>query len=138
MGKRPKVPAALHSELSEYSSLLRALRTSDTLDLATQLTVPAPTLVSSHDADDEADDGTSFANSLSSSLPDPLVAGAPEGAEWLTAIPSGAAVCAPITSIEIQRDCAGTGRHHHTLPWCSCTDARLAVRRCWVGGGRPG
>ncbi|KAF7792942.1 hypothetical protein EIP86_004045 [Pleurotus ostreatoroseus] len=59
MGKRPKVPATLHSELSEYSSLLRALRTSDTLDLATQLTAPAPTLVSSHDADDEADDGAS-------------------------------------------------------------------------------
>jgi hypothetical protein len=38
MVKRPKVPAALHSELSEYSSLLRALRTSNTLDLASQLT----------------------------------------------------------------------------------------------------
>ncbi|KAI0922697.1 hypothetical protein AcV5_009599 [Taiwanofungus camphoratus] len=38
MGTRPKVPAALHSELSEYAALLRALRTNDNLDLALQLT----------------------------------------------------------------------------------------------------
>ena len=38
MGKRTRVPAALHSELTEYASLLRALRTSNTLDLASQLT----------------------------------------------------------------------------------------------------
>jgi hypothetical protein len=39
MGKsRKTVPAALHTELSEYTSLLRALRTSDTLDLSSQLT----------------------------------------------------------------------------------------------------
>ncbi len=37
MPKRSRVPAALHSELSEYSSLLRALRTSTALDLTTQL-----------------------------------------------------------------------------------------------------
>ncbi|OBZ76628.1 hypothetical protein A0H81_03268 [Grifola frondosa] len=37
MGKRPRVPSALRSELTEYSSLLRALRTSNTLDLSTQL-----------------------------------------------------------------------------------------------------
>ncbi|PSR97587.1 hypothetical protein PHLCEN_2v4294 [Hermanssonia centrifuga] len=43
MGKRPKVPAALHSELTEYSSLLRALRTTNALDLASQLTTSAPT-----------------------------------------------------------------------------------------------
>lgn len=43
MGKRTKVPAALHFELSEYASLLRALRTSNTLDLASQLTL-APTV----------------------------------------------------------------------------------------------
>lgn len=36
--KRKLVPAALHSELTEYSSLLRALRTSDTLDVTSQLT----------------------------------------------------------------------------------------------------
>ncbi|KAI0289952.1 hypothetical protein BC826DRAFT_1157852 [Russula brevipes] len=41
MGKQKKrkiVPAALHSEISEYSSLLRALRATDTLDITTQLT----------------------------------------------------------------------------------------------------
>jgi hypothetical protein len=38
MGKRKIVPAALHSEISEYASLLRALRATDTLDIATQLT----------------------------------------------------------------------------------------------------
>ena len=37
MTKRRPVPAALHAELSEYSSLLRALRTSDTLDLTSHL-----------------------------------------------------------------------------------------------------
>ncbi|KAI0698954.1 hypothetical protein C8T65DRAFT_742723 [Cerioporus squamosus] len=36
--KRPQVPTALHAELTEYSSLLRALRTSATADLATHLT----------------------------------------------------------------------------------------------------
>lgn len=41
MGKRRKrkaIPAALHSEISEYASLLRVLRATDTLDIATQLT----------------------------------------------------------------------------------------------------
>lgn len=38
MGKQKRVPAALHSELTEYSSLLRALRTSNTLDVTTHLT----------------------------------------------------------------------------------------------------
>lgn len=38
MSKRPQVPAALHAELTEYSSLLRALRTTHTLDLAGHLT----------------------------------------------------------------------------------------------------
>lgn len=42
-GKRKrKVPHALHSELSEYSSLLRALSTNDILDVAKRLTKPAP------------------------------------------------------------------------------------------------
>ena len=36
-GKRKAVPTALRSELEEYSFLLRALRTSDTLDLSSQL-----------------------------------------------------------------------------------------------------
>ena len=48
MGKRTKVPAALHSELSEYASLLRALRTSNTLDLASQLTSTPNTAPTSH------------------------------------------------------------------------------------------
>jgi hypothetical protein len=34
------MPAGLHSELSEYSRLLRALRASDTLDISTNLTRP--------------------------------------------------------------------------------------------------
>ncbi|KAI0634277.1 hypothetical protein C8Q77DRAFT_1056119 [Trametes polyzona] len=43
MAQRPKVPTALHSELTEYSSLLRALRTTDTLDLTKHLAEPPPT-----------------------------------------------------------------------------------------------
>jgi hypothetical protein len=41
MGKQKKrkiVPASLHSEISEYASLLRALRATDTLDITSQLT----------------------------------------------------------------------------------------------------
>jgi hypothetical protein len=41
MGKRRKrkaIPAALHSEISEYASLLRTLRATDTLDITTHLT----------------------------------------------------------------------------------------------------
>ncbi|KAF8208217.1 hypothetical protein K438DRAFT_2013015 [Mycena galopus ATCC 62051] len=43
-GKRKlqKVPQALHSELSEYSSLLRALSTNDAFDVARRLTEPRP------------------------------------------------------------------------------------------------
>ncbi|KZP15826.1 hypothetical protein FIBSPDRAFT_795058 [Athelia psychrophila] len=41
MGKRKApVPAALHRELSEYTSLLRALKNTDNLDLASQLIKP--------------------------------------------------------------------------------------------------
>ena len=65
-GKRARVPAALHNELTEYSSLLRALRTSNTLDLASQLTTFASVAsASQHDQEDEpdvepvADDGES-------------------------------------------------------------------------------
>ena len=36
--KRKAVPAALHSEISEYASLLRVLRATDTLDITTHLT----------------------------------------------------------------------------------------------------
>ena len=61
MGKRTKVPAALHSELSEYASLLRALRTSNTLDLASQLTSTPNTAPTSHLGDESLldDDGES-------------------------------------------------------------------------------
>ena len=41
MSKR-KVPAALHRELSEYSALLRALRSRDTMDVTKYLTKPSP------------------------------------------------------------------------------------------------
>ncbi|KAJ6591027.1 hypothetical protein DFH09DRAFT_1138358 [Mycena vulgaris] len=40
MGKRKRVPPALHAELSEYSSLLRALRTNDTLDVTKHIVLP--------------------------------------------------------------------------------------------------
>lgn len=55
MGKRKlkTVPAALHSELSEYSSLLRALRTNDTLDLASQLLRAQPGSSTSIRGDDD-------------------------------------------------------------------------------------
>ncbi|GBE83452.1 hypothetical protein SCP_0505010 [Sparassis crispa] len=53
MSKR--VPAALHTELTEYSALLRALHTSSNLDLATQLThaVPACRPISPDEAREE-------------------------------------------------------------------------------------
>ncbi|KAI9513424.1 hypothetical protein F5148DRAFT_4796 [Russula earlei] len=38
--KKRKVSAALHSEISEYASLIRVLRTSDMLDITAQLTRP--------------------------------------------------------------------------------------------------
>ena len=66
-GKRPHVPASLHSELSEYSSLLRALRTSNTLDLASQLTSSSPvgrsrTYVNDDDGqDDDESESEKFA-----------------------------------------------------------------------------
>ena len=39
--KKQRVSAALHYELTEYASLLRALRTSDTMDLTAHLTKPS-------------------------------------------------------------------------------------------------
>ncbi|KAJ4463565.1 hypothetical protein C8R41DRAFT_145083 [Lentinula lateritia] len=36
--QRKRIPAALHSELTEYTSLLRSLRTNDALDVTSQLT----------------------------------------------------------------------------------------------------
>ena len=40
--KKRRVPAALHFELTEYASLLRALRTRDAMDLTAHLTKPSP------------------------------------------------------------------------------------------------
>ena len=40
--KKRRVPAALHFELTEYASLLRALRTRDVMDLTANLTKPSP------------------------------------------------------------------------------------------------
>jgi hypothetical protein len=62
MGKsRKRVSAALHSELSEYSSLIRALRTGDTLDLASQLTRPATSVSQQNtpESDEDQEDVTS-------------------------------------------------------------------------------
>jgi hypothetical protein len=42
MGKRKPVPAALYSEFTEYSSLIRALRTSNSLDVTSHITKPRP------------------------------------------------------------------------------------------------
>ncbi|KAG5652506.1 hypothetical protein H0H81_004777 [Sphagnurus paluster] len=42
MSKRKLVPAALHAELSEYSSLIRALRTSNTLDVTSHIAKLGP------------------------------------------------------------------------------------------------
>lgn len=48
------VAASLHSELSEYASLLRALRTNDTLDIVSQLIKPTNSpSSSSHSGEDE-------------------------------------------------------------------------------------
>jgi len=47
MGKRKAVPAALHSEFTEYSSLIRALRTSNSLDVTSHITKPRPHNVAS-------------------------------------------------------------------------------------------
>ena len=55
MSTRPRVSAAFHEELSEYSSLLRALRTSNTLDLASHLTAPPPHIPACHDDDGESE-----------------------------------------------------------------------------------
>ncbi|KAF8065210.1 hypothetical protein FPV67DRAFT_1418777 [Lyophyllum atratum] len=58
MSKRKLVPAALHSELTEYSSLLRALRTSNTLDVASHMARPGPSHIDPEElnSDDDVDD----------------------------------------------------------------------------------
>ena len=65
MGKRRKrkaIPAALHSEISEYASLLRVLRATDTLDITTQLTQldsPNETLQATHEEPRQRESSTS-------------------------------------------------------------------------------
>ncbi|KAG6865173.1 hypothetical protein C0991_004721 [Blastosporella zonata] len=54
MGNRKLLPAALHSELTEYSSLIRALRASNTLDVTTHLTKAG--LGCDADDDDDTDE----------------------------------------------------------------------------------
>lgn len=68
MAKRKLVPTALHSELTEYSSLIRALRTNNTLDVTSQIAKPqagpsmqprgasGPEDLNSGDDDDDDDD----------------------------------------------------------------------------------
>ncbi|KII91828.1 hypothetical protein PLICRDRAFT_28342 [Plicaturopsis crispa FD-325 SS-3] len=57
MARRKVVPQALHSELSEYASLLRSLRTTHTLDLATHLSQPQQSAPPSSERDSESDLG---------------------------------------------------------------------------------
>ncbi len=56
MKKSTRVPAAFHSELTEYSSLLRALRTTQTLDLTSHLTRHHSELEASVAYEDEDED----------------------------------------------------------------------------------
>ena len=63
-GKRKAVPTALRSELEEYSFLLRALRTSDTLDLSSQLIRAAGSSQTSED--DDVHDPEAFGSNSSS------------------------------------------------------------------------
>ncbi|KAF8579968.1 hypothetical protein K439DRAFT_1637436 [Ramaria rubella] len=69
------VPAALHSELTEYASLLRAIRTSSTLDIVPQLSRSIPQLEASDNASDDdtdfdhEDDGESSSHRPSPELP---------------------------------------------------------------------
>ncbi|KAF9650168.1 hypothetical protein BDM02DRAFT_3165435 [Thelephora ganbajun] len=54
-GRRETVPTALRSELEEYSFLLRALRTNDTLDLSSQLVRATGSSQTLEDDDDARD-----------------------------------------------------------------------------------
>ncbi|KAG5645166.1 hypothetical protein DXG03_006790 [Asterophora parasitica] len=57
MSKRQLVPVALHSELTEYSSLLRALRASNTLDVTAHIAnSDLDKELDSNDDDDDLDD----------------------------------------------------------------------------------
>ena len=64
--KRKAVPAALHSEISEYASLLRVLRATDTLDITTQLTrLDSPSLPWHATSVNEEETGQREASTLS-------------------------------------------------------------------------
>jgi hypothetical protein len=53
MASTKRVPAAHHSELSEYASLLRAIRTTSTLDIVPQLTKANPHVGTSYCVSDQ-------------------------------------------------------------------------------------
>ncbi|KAK0469037.1 uncharacterized protein EV420DRAFT_1472340 [Desarmillaria tabescens] len=58
-GKEKRIPVALHSELTEYSSLLRALRTESTLDVSSQISKhfrSTPAIVENDEDDSEDED----------------------------------------------------------------------------------
>ena len=82
MGKRKRVPGKLHFELTEYSSLLRALRTRSALDVTTQLTRPPPnhwqdddTQLGSDLDDDNNEEDASPSGSNKPNTPSTLIAG---------------------------------------------------------------
>ncbi|KAK0205405.1 hypothetical protein DFS33DRAFT_1383314 [Desarmillaria ectypa] len=72
-GTEKRIPAALHGELTEYSSLLRALRTESTLDLSSQISkqLQSSTAVVENDEDEEESRPTSLVAG-SSSQPSPI------------------------------------------------------------------
>ncbi|KAK0223952.1 hypothetical protein IW262DRAFT_1459009 [Armillaria fumosa] len=62
-----QIPVALHSELTEYSSLLRALRTERTLDVSSQISkhfqsIPAVVETDEHDSEDEDEEKSRLAS----------------------------------------------------------------------------
>jgi hypothetical protein len=67
--RRKAVPAALHSELSEYASLVRALRTSDISDLSSQLTRLIPVQESLESLQDANSQDTSSGNEFDGYVP---------------------------------------------------------------------
>lgn len=58
MARRQLVPTALHNELTEYSSLLRALRTTQTLDVTAHLTQSQDPTDDEHDAPESEEETT--------------------------------------------------------------------------------
>ena len=68
MAPSKSVPAAFHSELSEYASLLRAIRTNSTLDIVPQLSKANPRVRSSGY---DSDQGDSLVSEEDAQLNDP-------------------------------------------------------------------